>query len=324
MPVLETSTYKAPLLLRNGHLQTMYPRKFRKLDRINYQRTRINTDDGDFLDLDWSKVNSDKLTIVCHGLEGSSESIYVNGMTRALNAEGFDVLAWNYRGCSGEPNRLLRWYHAGETNDLTRVFSHILFKKQYKEINLIGFSLGGNMVLKFLGQKSCSLNSLVNRAITFSVPCDLKGSVEQLAKKSNKRYLNDFMGSFQKKIAIKSRQFPGQIDALEMENIKNFIDFDEKYTAPLHGFKSAEEYWTRSSSLKYLEEITVPTLLVNAKNDPFLSSSCFPYEAARKNPYLFLETPRNGGHVGFVKMNSKGTFWSEERAVSFLREELEH
>ena len=161
MPILKQSSYKAPFFVRDPHLQTLFTNRFPLFHPPRYERRRISTHDGDFLDLDWARIGSKRLAILTHGLEGSSRSSYIQRFTTALNHAGYDVLAWNMRGCGGEPNRLLRWYHAGDSHDLRRVFSHALFRKRYAEIVLVGFSLGGNIVLKFLGEYGLNLNTLI-------------------------------------------------------------------------------------------------------------------------------------------------------------------
>jgi predicted alpha/beta-fold hydrolase len=285
---------------------------------VVYKRERVTTPDNDFLDLDWSFNNSQNLVIISHGLEGDSQRPYVKGMVRALNLAGFDVLAWNYRGCSGEMNNLCRFYHSGETQDLHFVYNYVLSKSSYQNIILLGFSIGGNITLKYVGEQGKNLDSKIKAVVTFSVPCHLESGARHLAKFKNRIYMMRFIKSLRTKIKAKSLVMPDSISYKEIEKLTTFLEFDEVYTAPTNGFKNAKEYWTQSSSLYYLPTINVPTLLVNAKNDPFLTPECFPIKEAENNPHLFLEMPEEGGHCGFYEFNQEGIYWSEKRAVEFI------
>lgn len=320
MPVVNTSSYQAPRLFRSPHLQTLYPHLLRKNAQISYQRERMLTPDNDFIDLDWSTVQSKRLVIISHGLEGSARSGYVRNFVAAANHLGWDALAWNMRGCSEEDNLRIQSYHSGCSDDLQLVFSHALFKKGYNEITLVGFSLGGNVTLKFLGEQGESIRSLITAAVCFSVPCDLAQSARQLHKRRNRRYLKHFRKSLRQKIARKRVQFPHYLPDRKIQSLKNFDDIDSYYTAPVHGYRTAEEYWFQCSSKRFLRSIEIPTLLVNALDDPFLSPECFPVDIAKDHPYLTLEIPKKGGHVGFVEFNSDRRYWSERRAFEFFDE----
>lgn len=319
MPLLQ-STYRAPRFLSGGHLQTLFATLFRRVTGVRYQRERVELDDGDFLDLDWSRVGAGRLVVLCHGLEGDTSQPYIRGMAKAFNRIGWDALAWNYRGCSGEPNRTLRAYHSGATEDLEAVLLHALKNKNYSKAALVGFSLGGNLILKYLGERGAKIDARIQKAVAFSVPCDLKASSAHLAKPANKIYMMAFLSRLKKKIRAKKKLFPGQIDDRGYFKLKTFKDFDDRYTATLHGFKDALDYWKQSSALGYLDAISIPTLMVNAQDDPFLPEECFPEAVARNHPYLYLETPPTGGHVGFVSFNEDGEYWSEKRAVEFINQ----
>ncbi len=318
MPIVSPSSYRPPIYLRNGHLQTVVPAFFRWCNATRYQRERIETDDGDFLDLDWSTVGSRKLGIISHGLEGNSHRPYAVGMARKLNQNGWDALAWNYRSCSGEINRRLRFYHNGSFDDLDTVVRHALQKGDYRSIVLIGFSLGGNLTLVYLGSRDVQPSRRVIGATVFSVPCDLASSAEILAQAQCKPYMQNFLTSLHRKIRAKMDLFPGQIDDRGFHRIKNFKHYDDRYTAPLHGFKDAEDYWEKCSSLAYIPNIRIPTLIVNALDDPFLADQCYPVEVASKSPHVYLETPHYGGHVGFMQFNGDNSYWSENRAMEFI------
>lgn len=315
------NSYKPPILLRNGHLQTIYPSFFRKLDASFYERERIETPDKDFLDLDWVNTGSKRLVIISHGMEGSSKRPYVVGMARALSNAGWDVLAWNFRTCSGEINRKLRFYHSGTIDDLDTVINHARDKYKYDQVALVGFSMGGNQILVYLGTHGDKLKAKISRSIVFSVPCDLKSSAEKLAHWSNSLYMRRFLNFLHEKIKKKKELFPGLIDDSNYTEIKTFKQFDDQYTAPIHGFMHAEDYWEKCSSKHFLHTIKVPTIIVNAHNDPFLTEACMPYAETVNNNYVQLEDIEHGGHVGFVEFNKEKLFWSEKRAVEFLNQE---
>ncbi len=324
MPLIKQSTFDPPKFLKNGHLQTIYPSLFRSIEGVNYFRERIDTPDDDFLDLDWSRIGSNKLVILSHGLEGNSERAYIKGMARAFNRSGWDALAWNFRGCGGTPNRLLRSYHSGASEDLDVVINHSINLHRYTQIALVGFSMGGNITLKYLGERAENVPESLCGAVAISVPCHLASASAKLARWSNIIYMRRFLRSLHEQIIQKMRLFPGQIDDADFHKIHNFKGFDDRYTAPLNGFSNAEDYWEKCSSKKFMPHIRIPSLLINAQNDPFLSRECYPVEIARKNACLFLEMPVTGGHVGFVTFNRDGEYWSEHRAVVFLEDILQN
>lgn len=304
--------YRPALWCKNGHLNTLYSGLLRSVDAPAYRRERIDTPDDDFLDLDWLEAGHGRLAILCHGLEGNSLRPYMSGMAHELAGAGWDVLAWNYRGCSGEPNRKLVTYHSGFTQDLdllVRTQAH-----RYGEVALVGFSLGGNVILKYLGERGAAAN--VSRAAVFSVPCDLAGSSRALSRWSARLYMARFLRSLRGKVRQKSDQFPGQVPLQDLDQITNFQQFDDAYTAPINGFRDAEDYWTQSSSRQYIPEIRIPTLIVSALDDPFLSDSCYPRKEVEANRDVSLQTPRWGGHVGFAEGVNR--VWSEQVARVFL------
>lgn len=319
MPLLPSS-YRAPAyLLGSGHLQTIVPSLLRAVPDLTYRRERIELPDGDFLVLDWAAgANPTRsLAIISHGLEGSSDRAYIRGMARALTRAGVDALAWNYRSC-GEPNRLLRSYHLGDTDDLHHIIGHALSTGRYDTLYLSGFSAGGNITLKYLGEDAARVPAAVRRAAVFSVPTDLKASSLHIGLPQNQVYQRRFMKSLRQKIRDKAVLLPGEIDLTSLEDLRNFPEFDDRYTAPMHGFASAAQYYAHASSGQYLKNIRIPTLLVNAENDPFLPPSCFPRVAAAASEFVFLETPSDGGHVGFAEGRPDGAYYSERRAVEFL------
>ncbi len=286
---------------------------------MRYERDRLELDDRDFLDLDWSRVGSGRqAVIVSHGLEGSSDAAYVRGMARAFNRRGWDAVAWNQRGCSGEPNRLLRMYHSGVSDDLLRVAKHVA-GLGYERIGLVGFSLGGNVTLKLVGELSTEVPTWLAGAVGISVPVDLAGSAAVMAGWSSRIYMDRFLISLRGKLRAKQAKFPGLLDDTGYHRVRTFRDFDERYTAPIHGFAGAEDYWAKCSSLPVLERVRTPTLLLSAMDDPFLSSSCFPTALARTNEFLHLEASNRGGHVGFWGGGAENDeSYAERRAIEFL------
>ncbi|MBT5093711.1 MAG: alpha/beta fold hydrolase [Halobacteriovoraceae bacterium] len=320
---MNSSNFKTHPLLKNGHIGTLATHFGRKVADLPYERQRINTPDDDFLDLDWIRKDSQKLIILSHGLEGSSRATYIQGMMRFLVDNGFDGLAWNCRGCSGEPNKQPFFYHSGASYDLETVVEHVLKTTDYKEIYLIGFSLGGNITLKYLGEKSQAISKRIKKGIAFSVPTDLGASAIELDRGFSQVYMFNFLWTLKRKIRSK-RQLISK-DVLEIDKlhrIQTFHAFDDLVTAPLHGFENGLDYYAKSSSKQFIPAIKIPTLLVNAKNDPFLGEKCYPLEEASKNPFFTLEIPQAGGHVGFFTPFVKGELWSERRALEFIQREF--
>jgi predicted alpha/beta-fold hydrolase len=316
MPLLESS-YCPPSGFANGHVQTIFPVLFRRVPVLTTTRERIGTPDGDFLDIDWNTDHrSERVAILTHGLEGSARNSCIQGMARAFHRAGWDILAWNLRGCSGQPNRLIRSYHSGSTEDLEAVISQV--PPRCTRIALVGFSLGGNITLKYLGDHGEAADPRIAGAAAFSVPCDLASSARQLEAPLNRIYMRHFLQGLRRKVIEKSLSFPERIETGSLRSMRTFEEFDGAYTAPWNGFASAADYWRRASSKPVLGGIARPTLLVNALNDPFLPPECFPESAARQNPHLHLETPRSGGHAGFITFNRPDEYWSESRAVQFL------
>jgi hypothetical protein len=323
MPLVQNSSYRPPFGFHSGHLQTIYPSLFRKLALITDRRERISTPDGDFLDLDWAdKPTSKKLAILTHGLEGSSRRTYIQGMAQALTRSGWNVLAWNFRGCSGEANHRLESYHSGSIGELKTVIAHAASSDRYEQIALIGFSLGGNITLKLLGDPEHPIHPKVKGAVTFSVSTNLASSAKHLERLDNRIYMRRFLKTLRGKVREKVQRFPGVIRHEGLDQMRTFREFDDAYTAPIHGFVDAEDYWQQSSSGPHLDNITIPTLLVNAKNDPFLTSDCYPTQSANGHPHLHLEIPESGGHIGFIEFNRENTYWSERRAVNFLKAQM--
>jgi predicted alpha/beta-fold hydrolase len=320
MALIYNNTYYPQLIFRNKHFNTAYRTLFHRFE-INYNRKRISTADSDFLDLDFASVGSDKIVILMHGLEGSSDSNYIKSLVAVLNDQNFDVVVLNMRGCSGEPNHLLESYHSGKTDDLKEVISYLEKEYVYNEISIVGFSLGGNITLKYLGENGEEVPAILKAAVTISVPCDLKGSSVALGRFSNKPYMMRFLRTLKKKAYEKTEKFPhSSLTTQNIRKAKNFYDFDNAFTAPAHGFENAFDYWKKSSSKQFIPNIKIPTLLITSFDDPFLSKSCFPVVEAKENSFFNLELNKYGGHVGFnTNFGIENEMWLENRITDFLK-----
>lgn len=318
--MLIESTYQSPFPLNNGHVETLVPYFLRKLPPPSYFRERIETDDHDFLDLDWCQRNHKKLAVLSHGLEGCSHSNYIVGLGHKLSEYGYDVLAWNNRGCSGETNRLQSMYHSGASFDLRTVLNHVLEKHEYNEVYLVGFSMGGNITLKYLGEEGDQVDSRIKKAVAVSTPLSLGDCAEALSSGISLGYSRHFILRIIKKLKQKQAILPDfNPDIKGLKKIWDFESFDNKFTAPMHGFKDARDYWDKASSLPLLTKIKVKALIINALNDPFLGDQCYPYEMLKTNEFVDLETPNRGGHVGFLSDSLK-TVWTESRILEYLQE----
>ena len=322
MPILEnTCTPSFPFNI--GHFNTIYRPLFVK-DTINYQRKRITTWDHDFLDLDFSFTGSTSIVVLIHGLEGSSQSSYMVTTSKKLNDEGFDTVCMNLRGCSGEDNLLLATYHSGKTDDVDFVINHLNNQYNYQNIIIVGFSLGGNLTLKYLGEYN-NIPNLVKGAVAVSVPIDLTTSQAELCKLKNKIYLTEFLKTMKTKLLQKAQKFPEfQLDKKLLLKATRFRHIEKQYTVPVFGFESSEDYWIKASSKPYIPNIKHTTLLINALDDSFLSKECFPYDEARNIANFYLLTPDYGGHVGFLSSfsNAENT-WLEEKIIHFIKDKVE-
>lgn len=325
MPLITESSYPGPpLLQRGGHLQSMIPGVFRRVKGVDYQRERIETADGDFLDLDWLRGSQagNRLMIVTHGLESSSAASYCMGTAKLFRQNGWDALAWNCRSCSGEMNRKFKMYHHGDTSDLAAVVQHAIDTGPYQTIVLVGFSMGGNISLKYVGTGGDQLPPQVKAAVAFSAPCDIRAGSDVLDRWDNWIYKARFMSYLTKKIHQKARQFPGRLDVSKLKLVKRWYDFDEYFSAPICGFASADEFHQQASAKNFVGGTRIPTLLVSALNDPILTPECFPVELAQEHPFFYLELSSGGGHCGFQTKGGGEFSWAEKRALGFVEEHL--
>jgi uncharacterized protein len=304
--------------LRGRHAQTVFGTLLRPGPRLSLRRERWELPDGDFLDVDRLEgPAAAPLLLVLHGLEGSSSSHYVQGLLAQARRRGWRGMALNFRSCSGEPNRLLRSYHSGETSDLGEAVRRARAEPGAAPLLLAGCSLGGNVVVKWLGEQGASAQ--VRAAAALSVPFDLAACARALDAPGAMSlvYRSRFLHTLKRKALAKSRRLPG-IDAARVRSARTLFEFDEVLTAPVHGFAGAEDYWAQSSSGPYVARVRVPLLLLSAEDDPFISPSCLPREAASRNPCVTLETHSRGGHLGFVAGPYLPWFWAEWRVAEFL------
>lgn len=316
MPILQSS-YLPSRIWQNPHVSTIYPSAFRKVNGVNYTRERLELSDGDFLDLDWSKssANNHKLAIFTHGFLGNSTRPYLLGGVKAFNLANYDALAWNHRGLSGENNRFEKITTHGSSNDLEEIINYVLSKKQYTEIILVGYSKGGNISMKYAGQKAENIPSEIKKIIAISSPTDLQGSVDVMGKSGF--YTERFKTKLIKFLLNRSELIDNQI-LKDFSKFKYLDDFTDNYIAPLHGFKDGRDYYEQCAAMQFVDKIRVPTLILNAKNDPVLSESCAMLDVAKHSDYIFSEVPNHGGHCGFFQPNSDGIYWGDKRIVEFV------
>ncbi len=305
---------------------TIFANLARPFPRPRGRRERWELVDGDFLDVDrYDAAPGAPALVVCHGLEGSSRAPYVRGLAAAARARGLAVAALNFRGCSGQPNRLARFYHSGETGDLHEAVRRLAAERPGRPILLAGFSLGGNVVAKYLGERGDDLPAEVRAGAVISVPFDLAACARALDGPGvlMRVYRERFLRRLRRKALRKAARFPRAIDAAAARAARTFSEYDERLTAPLHGFASAADYWARSSSGRYLGGVRRPLLALAAADDPMVPRDSLPIEAARANAHVALEITQAGGHVAFVAgWPLWPSYWAEGRALDFLVEAL--
>ncbi len=318
MPIVE-SNYHPKFLFKSGQFSTIYSGIFRSVKGVDQERERITLKDNDFIDVEWSFSfqKTDRLIIVLHGLEGNAQRPYMLATAKIFNQNKVDAVCVNFRGCSGEQNLKYRSYHSGATDDLDEVIQHILNTKHYSDIYIKGFSLGGNVTLKYLGEKRV-VPKQIKAAVAVSVPCHLYGSCLELHTFKNILYADRFKKHLidRDRLTQKQKLFPNVISVEEINKIRTLKDFDDVYTSKAHGFKDALDYYEKSSCLQFLPNIKVPALIINTLDDSFLSPECYPIKEAKANDNLFLEMPKHGGHVGFFE--TRNVYYNEKRALEFI------
>jgi hypothetical protein len=318
-----TASFEPATLLRHPDAQTIFANLWRPRPGPPVNRVRWELDDGDFLDLDRAAGPGPDapVAVLCHGLEGSSTAPYVRGLARALVARGLAVVALNFRTCSGVPNRLPRSYHSGETTDLGEVVRRLVVERPSRAVVVAGFSLGGNVVTKWLGEHGEGLAPQVRGGAAISVPFDL-GACQRRVDGPGRImwiYRERFMRRLRRKAALKARQFPGLLDAAALAHATTFAEYDELVTAPTHGFASRDDYYQRCSAGRFLAGIRRPYLAVSAADDPLVPAESLPVAAAEANPAVRLLVTPHGGHTGFVDGTPlRPGFWAERIVADFL------
>ena len=306
---------------RGPHAQTLWARLARLTPTVSFRRERLELPDGDFIDLDWSETGSGPIVVVLHGLEGSSDSPYARGIMQAIERRGWRGVVMHFRGCSGEPNRLARSYHSGDTGDLSYCINTLRRREPRTPLAAVGFSLGGNVLLKWLGKTSGA--APLRAAVAVSVPYVLGGAANRLNQGFSRLYQWKLLRSLRNSVAEKRGRIELPLKIQDLSTLNSFRDFDEYVTAPLHGFDSADHYYTVSSSRQYLKGITIPTLLLHASDDPFMTEKAIPGQKELSESVV-LEVSPHGGHVGFVAgaWPWRARYWLEERIPAYLGQHL--
>lgn len=320
-----SNKFKPAWWCRSAHLQTIYGGLFRINPKIPLRYERFETPDGDFLDLDrLDGPQNTPLVVVLHGLGSSSEAPYVHLLLNQTRKAGWQAVAINARGSGREPNRLKEIHHGGKTEDLDSVIRYLIEKEHTKAIYLIGYSLGGNIILKWLGEKGAALPKEVKKVVAVSVPYDLAKAAQNLDRGLNQKvYARVLLNTLRKQALGKEKQFPGIIDVEKVKNAHTFQIFDREVTARLNGFKDENDYWTQSSSVHYLKTIKALVLLIHAANDPFLPVKDLPLEIIKQSPTLKLLVTSDGGHLGFISGNIpfRPNDWLERVILEYFKDQ---
>ena len=319
MPV--TRRFRPAWWLPGAHLQTLFPPLFRNRTPPPLRRERIELEDGDFVDIDWTEARPGPTVLILHGLEGSIGSHYVVGLLHALSASGFSAAVLYFRGCSGEPNRLARSYHSGDTGDLDTVLRYLDRQDAERPVYVVGVSLGGNVLLKWLGENPAQ--ALVAKAVAVSVPFELNATALRLERGFSRVYQAYLLRKLRRTTRSKARHHAVPLDVSELRRLRTFREFDDKVTAPLHGFAGVEDYYRKCSSRSFIRRISTPTLILHAKDDPFMTAAAIP-TAGELGPGIELELYSAGGHVGFVSgaWPWKAEYWLDKRICEFFVQPL--
>jgi len=308
--------YSPFLLFRNPHIHTIYARFAREVINFPVENETIDLPDGDILEIGLARSNRNRLVVLVHGLEGRADAPYMRSTGKVFHSFGWDVLTWSFRGCGYQPNKLLRSYNSGYTGDLSYLIDK--YKSLYDEIVLVGFSVGGNLCLKYLGEAPETIPENVKGAVAISSPIDLGHTADQLKKGVNRIYLAYFLKSFKDKLNIKRPFYPDVLGPNFFKGVRNFEDYDNRFTAPWFGYRNAREYWEDASCERFLEKITKPTLFLTAQDDTFFRGANLPKGLALQNEHLHVQAVPKGGHVGFFEGLRVRSSWMELRALSFL------
>lgn len=314
-------TFQPAAWLPGPNAQTVFANLWRPPSGLRPRRERWETPDGDFLDVDRHGDDRAPAVLVLHGLEGSSRAPYVRRAVRALRDHGLSAVALNFRSCSGEMNRLPRLYHSGETGDLDFAVRRLVAERPGRPLGLVGFSLGGNVAAKWLGERGEAVPPELRAGAVISVPWDLAACAAAVDGPGfwPMIYRERFLRMLRAKALAKARRFPGLLDAGAIRALRSFRAFDDRATAPVHGFAGAEDYWERCSAGRYLAGVRRPLLAISAVDDPMVPPASLPREAAGRNPAVELLVAPGGGHVGFVTGRPWAfRFWAERRAAAFL------
>lgn len=326
MPIVRETRFEPAWWLNSPHLQTLWPALFRRSPALPTARERLTTPDDDFIDLDWCEGESlAPLVLLLHGLTGSSQSPYIRGMQAAFARRGWRSVALNFRGCGGEPNRTARCYHSGDTEDLDFLYRHLRQQIPQAPLAAVGFSLGGNVLLKWLGERSGEVDLLGAAAV--SVPLQLDRCADRLDCGFSRLYRDRLLRELKDYIRHKRAHLQGlgqvgeweKLDRLgDLSDIRSFWEYDGRVVARLYGFRDAADYYRQSSSRQYLQDIRVPTLIVQARDDPFTTPDILPGED-EISPHVRLEVTAGGGHVGFVAgLPTRPRYWLEQRIPEFF------
>lgn len=319
--VIKESQFDAPWWCSNKHSQTLYPTLFRKRLSIKLCLEQFELEDGDFIDLAWTEEKkSEPIIILLHGLEGSIDSPYAKGILKTIHDNGWQGVLMHFRGCGNQHNRLPRGYHSGDTADLHALIETLRTRFPKRKLAAIGISLGGNVLLKYLGEqnKEC----LLTTAMAVSAPFDLKDSSLHLNKGFAKIYQRHLVSALRKKMLDKFKDKTPPISLNKIEEWKQIYEFDDNVTALLHGFKNAEDYYSKSSCKQFLKHINIPTLILHSKDDPFMPQKVIPIEEELSSS-ITLELTEHGGHVGFIYGKPfREKYWIEKRLVDFFKAKL--
>ncbi|AYF43396.1 MULTISPECIES: YheT family hydrolase [unclassified Halobacteriovorax] len=319
MPVIQ-SEYQCHQSLKNGHIQTLIP-FFIRWGKPHELLTRtLTTPDGDFLRYYVSKAENplNHVIIISHGLEGNGRDRYIIDMKKKFTAQGYDVISWDMRSCGGKLNRTKKFYNAKDFKDLEFLIENIA--DDYEKVSLMGISLGGAITTNYLGRNCDNVHPKVYRAFILSSPLDLNASNKKLRTEFSRFiYRHAFVYSMRKKVIEKAKVMDLPVDLNKVRKIKHIDEFDDYVTAPLYGYRNGEDYRSQASPLAHLEKIKIPFYILNAYDDPFLSKESYPFKLAKEKENIFLEVPKHGGHVGFVKSFRDEYYWYELRILEFLK-----